>query len=262
MPLAPLRPGAARRDARAPRCPGSEPRTTDAGAGRTSPAPFMNTASIGARNGPPMTFPDVSGVRLLDAVDIVADHFPTPRSPESALMAAARPHILPEAYDSYPVLRNPYDTDRAADRTAVSYWTVHALSGAVAMAGAAAMMSGTAAADTADPDSAYVLDEEAWDEPPTAGLPEGGPGGFVEDVAPVAEESSPHAPLPDGRPGVVIDVQRLSGTGSSRDTTGSLTTVRDPETGARYVSVQPTRARHPDGTETLFIPRMSDDRVG
>lgn len=72
------------------------------------------------------------------------------------------------------------------------------------------------------------------------------------------QEPRRHAPLPDGRRGVVVDVQRLVGTGDPRDTTGSLVTLWDPRTGDRYVSVQPTVAR----SGRVFIPELSDERVG
>jgi hypothetical protein len=70
-----------------------------------------------------------------------------------------------------------------------------------------------------------------------------------------------YAPLPGGRQGVVVDEQRLSGTGNPRDRAGSVTTVQ-AETGERYVSVQATRVANPDGTETVFIPRLPGERVG
>jgi hypothetical protein len=70
------------------------------------------------------------------------------------------------------------------------------------------------------------------------------------------------APLPDGRPGVVVDEQQLTGTGRAGDSPGVVTTVEDPQTGQRYVSVQPTRVTNPDGTQTLFIPQPAGTRVG
>ena len=78
---------------------------------------------------------------------------------------------------------------------------------------------------------------------------------------PVQQVAARYAPLPGGGQGVVVDEQRLSGTGNPRDTAGSLTTVQD-QTGVQYVSVQPTRVANPDGTETVFIPRLPGERVG
>jgi hypothetical protein len=62
-------------------------------------------------------------------------------------------------------------------------------------------------------------------------------------------------PLPDGRQGVVVDVQPLVGTGDPRDTTGSVTTTWDPRTGERYSFVQPTVSR----SGRVFVPQMSDE---
>lgn len=71
-----------------------------------------------------------------------------------------------------------------------------------------------------------------------------------------------YAPLPGGGQGTVVDEQRLAGTGDPRATVGSVTTVQDPRTGARFASVQPTTVRNADGTETRFIPVLSGSRVG
>jgi len=72
-----------------------------------------------------------------------------------------------------------------------------------------------------------------------------------------------YAALPSGGQGVVFEEpQQLSGTGNPRDTAGVVTVVQDPQTGQRFASVQPTRVANPDGTETVFIPQLSRQRVG
>jgi hypothetical protein len=79
---------------------------------------------------------------------------------------------------------------------------------------------------------------------------------------PVATQPVQYAPLPGGGQGVVVDRQDFTGTGNPRDTAGSAVTVEDPATGRRYVSIQPTRVRNTDGTETIFVPQVGGERVG
>ncbi|MBC8093476.1 MAG: hypothetical protein H7Y15_16375 [Pseudonocardia sp.] len=71
-----------------------------------------------------------------------------------------------------------------------------------------------------------------------------------------------YAPLPNGRQGVVVGGEQLTGTDNSRDTVGNTVIVQDQQTGQRFGSVQPTRVGNGDGTETVFIPRLSGNRVG
>ncbi|MCY7341801.1 MAG: hypothetical protein LH603_08120 [Pseudonocardia sp.] len=87
-------------------------------------------------------------------------------------------------------------------------------------------------------------------------------GSSATGAVAVPQAPTRYAPLPGGRRGVVVDEQRLTGTGNPRDTAGSVITVQDPQTGQRYVSVQPTRVANPDGTQTVFLPQLPGQRVG
>ncbi|HXV94894.1 MAG TPA: hypothetical protein VD813_16435, partial [Pseudonocardia sp.] len=80
---------------------------------------------------------------------------------------------------------------------------------------------------------------------------------------PTRQEPPRYAPLPGGGSGVVVDSYALSGTGNPRDVAGAVTVVRDERTGQLVASVQGTRVRNPDGTETVMFPQFPGaERVG
>ena len=97
------------------------------------------------------------------------------------------------------------------------------------------------------------------EEVAVAPIPDRGatPAGSGGDTVGPTHPAQPvrYASLPSGEQGVVVDEQRLSGTGNRHDRAGRLTTVEDRRTGERFVSVQPTRVANPDGTEILHVPQ-------